>query len=269
MKKLGLILLLACAQTATADTPAFLDGKVLDTVCKPMKAFEKCPTCECEPITQSNPTEQWTLDATDIPTATLVRVHGKVGERKVEAIHVVLGHEKALYLGGRAIDVSTEKGFQASYKIIGSQRHYEMCPGACGHDTVGAVHLFEVEEYLNEPTEADNGMRHESKTRSLVSCYMYDDKEPVECFKTTLGFEQRPFHPARKRQKRFVGWQRTWGFGGSTGMLFKVGKLKGKGARAAKKEGVGQAPKVSPFRELGKRPDTVKITEKGQGTRVL
>ncbi|MFT5433248.1 MAG: hypothetical protein ACI9OJ_003953, partial [Myxococcota bacterium] len=130
-------------------------------------------------------------------------------------------------------------------------------------------HLFEIEVTKDERTgEESKHERLQSNSTTLVSCYMKDDKEPVECFATSLAYENRLFYPSKKRQKKFKGWKRTWSMGGPFGMRLKVGKITGRDSKSARKEAVGQAPAVSQFRDLGKRSDTVSITEKGQGVRI-
>lgn len=282
MRRFPLLLLLAVLVLpahAVADTPAFLDD-VLSQVCSTLQTAEKCSKCACEPFTQSNPTQNWDA-ATPIPTCTLMRVHGvSEGGKKIEAIHVICGSAKALYHGGKIADLSAPAGLdrKVSFAVTRSKQHYDMCPGACRHLPVGAVHLFEIllsvdartGQFAGAPNQqhGEKVERLESHTKELASCYMADDREPMSCFVTTLGYRSRLVYPAKKRQAAMSGWTRTWKLGGPHGMALTVGKLTGKGARSARKEAVGRAPRLSHFRDLEKRPDTVRATEKGEGLRL-
>lgn len=272
LRILLLLLLITSApfSEASADTPGFLDGEVLDEVCARLRLAEQCPKCTCEPVTQSNPTQDWTK-ATLIPTGTLVLISGaRDAEMVVKALHVVLGSEKGLYLGGKVVDLSahTRASRKSSYRVVKSAQHYDMCSDACRHSSVGAVHLFEIEYTVDDATDdTDRGEHLESVTRELASCYMADDKEPAVCYVTTLGYENRLTYTGKKK-KPMKGWGRTWAIGGKLGMSLAVGPIRGKDAKSARKEAVGQAPRTSTFDRLEKRGDTVKATEKGQGSRL-
>ena len=266
LRTMTLTVLLLAAPAAMADVPAFLDGAVMDRLCAQLRATDACPECKCDAITQSNPTPQWTENATSIPTGVLVLVSGATAAgAHVKKLHAILGTERKLVDGGVVADLSVNAGVdaKADFQVPMSQRHYDMCSDACRHTAVGAIHLFEVEVSRDERTALEKEEeRHHSRTRMLVSCFE-ENKVPV-CYGTTIGFQQRRVFPKRRQKaKPMRGWSRSWKVGGKLGTQLVVGPLRGAGARAARKEAVGRAPRASFFHQIGKRGDTVRLTAAG------
>lgn len=254
---------LSAALPARADVPAWVDGPVFKQQCADLRATLGCPACRCEAVTQTPP-GSFEITATDYLAGLLVELEGEAASgQPVHQVRAILGHDKQLYDGGAILDLTRLAGpsARAQWHIERSKQLYDMCPGACEHDAVGAIHAFELEVSVvtAKPGHLDTVLEH--RARRLTACFERD-KAPV-CVTLPLGAVDTEVVTPRAQAKGKAGagkerrsrkgdWSRTWDMGGKAGMQLIVSVPKGK---LPKGSAVAKAPRASYFQHLAARPD--------------
>jgi len=180
----ALAALVALAGTAHADTPAFLDGPALTTLCHQIQLDAACPACTCEPITSTSPIAQSAGSPVEYGVILLVKGRGPRGD--LESLEVAVGTEAALVHVGRVAEraLSDDDASAGVLAVASAKQVYAGEVGDRDGDAVGIVHIFEINESLIIPvTHPELGGPELPKvewrdTTRLVTCFA-DNTQPA------------------------------------------------------------------------------------------
>jgi hypothetical protein len=255
----------ASSTPARADVPAFVDGPVFARACAEISKGLDCADCRCEAVT-STPSIGVTSETTDILHGILVEVRGQSrdGKTKIHEVRVLLGDETKLVDGGSVVNQNVSQGEfkEGSWEVVKAKQVYDMCPGDCGWNAVGMVHLFETRHIWREGFESLDNVREYDK--SYLTACMLDDKTP-RCVYLELAMVSYDVTGRLTAKKPKVGKKtkltRTWKVGGKSGYELVLGKYSGNGLKEfSERSGFEYKAKTMHFADLLTWPDAMSMT---------
>ncbi len=243
---------LLLSPAASADTPAWTDDPGFAGLCNEMRRDAGCAVCTCEAWTQTLPGP---LKGTgvDLEAGVLVHLNGKATHGgTVNQLRVVLGNAKTFVDAGVVLAADANSTVATKLDYAKTAQFYDMCPGACEHQPVEAVHLFELT--ASKRVENSGGSVTVTTHKQLTACFKPPAKDAKPgCWSVPLSEKVEGFKTASDTKPgRTVGWERSWSTGGTSGMQLVLGTPKG---HSAIPTAVQKAPTASYFHALPDRSD--------------
>jgi hypothetical protein len=229
--------LLFVGSGARADLPDLPLDTLLAKPCGEAKAAAACPECVCEPYTQTYSPDQFDQDE-QMMHGLAVHLEGKsTAGAPVKRYVAMFGNPSGFTYAGVLVDYSGGARAVMTASVRGAERFMDMCPGACEHDPVGIVHIFEVTRTSKSISE--DPMSWDTTEAELAVCYE-QDKRPT-CWSVPLSASNVgstvPDSPGDKpKVKTKSEWKWKWSIARDAygAPMLKLSKGSGKGDHGMK-----------------------------------